>query len=142
MNTEIIAVGSELLLGQIVNTNAQFISQNLSDLGINVYYHTVVGDNRNRFMEALNIASKRADLIITTGGLGPTMDDLTKETIADFLGFELVLHEPSARAIREYFEKRGRTLTENNLKQAMFPKDAIVLPNHHGTAPGAILEKG
>jgi len=141
MNTEIIAVGSELLLGQIVNTNAQFISQNLSDLGINVYYHTVVGDNRNRFMEALNIASKRADLIITTGGLGPTMDDLTKETIADFLGFELVLHEPSARAIREYFEKRGRTLTENNLKQAMFPKDAIVLPNHHGTAPGAILEK-
>ncbi len=141
MNTEIIAVGSELLLGQIVNTNAQFISCSLSDLGINVYYHTVVGDNRNRFMEALKIASKRADLIITTGGLGPTMDDLTKETIVDFLGLKLTLHEPSAQAIREYFKKRGRTLTENNLKQAMFPEEAIVLPNKHGTAPGAIIEK-
>ncbi len=141
MNTEIIAVGSELLLGQIVNTNAQYISNNLSDLGINVYYHTVVGDNRNRFMEALKIASGRADLIITTGGLGPTMDDLTKETIADFLGLKLTLHEPSAQAIREFFKKRGRTLTENNLKQAMFPKEAVVLPNNYGTAPGAIIEK-
>ena len=92
-------------------------------------------------MEALKIASGRADLIITTGGLGPTMDDLTKETIADFLGLKLTLHEPSAQAIREFFKKRGRTLTENNLKQAMFPKEAVVLPNNYGTAPGAIIEK-
>lgn len=141
MDAEIIAVGSELLLGQIANTNAQYISQRLSSVGINVYYHTVVGDNRRRLLEALEIACRRADIIITTGGLGPTMDDLTKETVAEFLGLELVLHQPSAQAIREYFEKRGRTMTENNLKQAMFPKEAIILPNEMGTAPGAIIEK-
>ncbi|MBM7581461.1 nicotinamide-nucleotide amidase [Caldicoprobacter guelmensis] len=141
MDAEIIAVGSELLLGQIANTNAQYISQRLSSVGINVYYHTVVGDNRSRLLQALEIACKRANLIITTGGLGPTMDDLTKETIAEFLGIELVLHQPSAQAIREFFAKRGRTMTENNLKQAMFPKEAIILPNDVGTAPGAIIEK-
>ncbi|MFO7295753.1 MAG: competence/damage-inducible protein A [Clostridia bacterium] len=141
MDAEIIAVGSELLLGQIANTNAQYISQRLSSVGLNVYYHTVVGDNRKRLLSALEIACKRADIIITTGGLGPTMDDLTKETVAEFLGLELVLHQPSAQAIREYFSKRGRTMTENNLKQAMFPKEAIVLPNDVGTAPGAIIER-
>ncbi|MCM8900802.1 competence/damage-inducible protein A [Caldicoprobacter algeriensis] len=141
MDAEIIAVGSELLLGQIANTNAQYISQRLSSVGVNVYYHTVVGDNRKRLLEALEIACKRADIIITTGGLGPTMDDLTKETIAEFLGLELVLHQPSAQAIREFFARRGRTMTENNLKQAMFPREAIILPNDVGTAPGAIIEK-
>ncbi len=141
MDAEIIAVGSELLLGQIANTNAQYISQRLSSVGVNVYYHTVVGDNRERLLKALEIACKRADIIITTGGLGPTMDDLTKETVAEFLGLELVLHQPSAQAIREYFAKRGRTMTENNLKQAMFPREAMVLPNDVGTAPGAIIEK-
>jgi len=141
MNTEVIGVGSELLLGQIANTTAQYISHCLSSLGINVYYHTVVGDNRNRLLEALEIASRRVDLIITTGGLGPTMDDLTKETIAEFLGLELTLHQPSAQAICDFFARKGRTMTENNLKQAMFPKEAIVLPNEMGTAPGAIIEK-
>lgn len=141
MNVEIIGVGSELLLGQIANTDAQYISQRLSELGINVYYHTVVGDNHQRLLEALKIASGRADVIITTGGLGPTLDDLTKETVAEYLGLPLVLHQPSVEAIKEYFKKRNRVCTDNNLKQAMFPEQAIVLPNSEGTAPGAIIEK-
>jgi len=141
MNVEILGIGTELLLGQIANTDAQYISQKLSQLGINVYYHTVVGDNHNRLMEALKIASSRADIIITTGGLGPTLDDLTKETVAEYLGLPLVLHEPSAEAIKEYFKARNRVCTQNNLKQAMFPESAVVLKNNVGTAPGAIVEK-
>lgn len=140
MDAEIIGVGSELLLGQIANTDAQYISQRLSQLGINVYYHTVVGDNRNRIIEALNNATNRVDLIFTTGGLGPTMDDLTKEALAEFLNIPLVLHQPSIEAMEEFFSKRGRTISENNYKQAYFPQDALVLPNNHGTAPGAIVE--
>ncbi|HZJ82272.1 MAG TPA: competence/damage-inducible protein A [Clostridia bacterium] len=140
MDAEIIGVGSELLLGQIANTDAQYISQRLSELGINVYYHTVVGDNNKRMQRALEIAWKRVNLIITTGGLGPTMDDLTKEMISEFLGLSLVLHKPSARAIESFFLERGREITENNYKQAYFPEGAIILPNNHGTAPGAIVE--
>lgn len=141
MNVEILAVGSELLLGQIANTDAQYISQRLSQLGINVYYHTVVGDNRQRMLEALKIASSRADIIITTGGLGPTLDDITKETVAEYLGLPLVLHQPSVDAINEYFKSRNRICTQNNFKQAMFPEKAIVLKNSVGTAPGAIIEE-
>lgn len=141
MNAEIIGVGSELLLGQIANTDAQYISQKLAEVGVDVYYHTVVGDNKKRLLEALEIASRRSDVVITTGGLGPTADDLTKETVAEFLGLALVLHEPSAKAIKAFFYKRNRPFTKNNLKQALFPKEAIVLPNEHGTAPGAIIEK-
>ena len=140
MDAEIIGVGSELLLGQISNTDALYISQKLSQLGINVFYHTVVGDNKNRLKEALEIASRRADLIFTTGGLGPTMDDLTKETIADFLGLNMFLHEESIEAIKGYFAKRGRTMSQNNNKQACFPEGAKIMPNNHGTAPGAIVE--
>src|SRR5690606_2674871 len=106
MDAEIIGVGSELLLGQIANTDAQYISQKLSQLGINVFFHTVVGDNNKRLKEVLKIAVSRADLIITTGGLGPTMDDLTKETIAEFLGIPMELHQPSVKQIEEYFAKR------------------------------------
>ena len=141
MNVEILAVGSELLLGQIANTDAQYISQRLSQLGINVYYHTVVGDNRQRMLEALKIASSRADIIITTGGLGPTLDDITKETVAEYLGLPLVLHQPSVDAINEYFKSRNRICTQNNFKQAMFPEKTIVLKNSVGTAPGAIIEE-
>jgi len=141
MNAEIIGIGSELLLGQIANTDARFISQQLSQLGINVYYHTVVGDNHDRLLEALDTAYRRADLIITTGGLGPTMDDLSKETIAEYLGLEMTLHQPSADHIRRYFNERNRPMSDSNLKQAMFPKDAHILPNARGTAPGAIIEK-
>ncbi len=142
MDAEIIGVGSELLLGQIANTDAQYISQKLSQFGINVFYHTVVGDNGNRLKKALEIARNRVDIIFTTGGLGPTMDDLTKETIAEFLNIPLVQHQPSIQAIEEYFIKRGRTISQNNYKQAYFPEGAIVLPNNYGTAPGAIVEQG
>ena len=105
MNAEIIAVGSELLLGQIANTNAKFISNQLSELGINVYYHTVVGDNRERLQEAIRIAEQRADCIIFSGGLGPTKDDLTKETIATSFSVDLTFDEVALSYIEEFFTK-------------------------------------
>lgn len=141
MNAEIIAVGSELLLGQIANTNAQFLSKQLADLGVNVFYHTVVGDNANRLKEAIRVAESRADLLIFSGGLGPTKDDLTKETIANHLGKELIFDEIALQSIEEYFEKTKRTMTENNKKQALVLEDSQVLPNDHGMAPGMFLEK-
>lgn len=140
MNFEIISIGTELLLGQIVNTNARDISQLLSELGMNVYYTTVVGDNPERLSEALEIAAGRADGIITTGGLGPTKDDLSKETIARFCGLKCVTHEESKRKLIEIFEKQGRYMPKNNLKQADMPEGCIVLKNEFGTAPGAIIE--
>ena len=140
MNAEIIGVGSELLLGQISNTDAQYLSRQLSSLGIDVFWHTVVGDNRDRLLQTLRIASDRSDIIITTGGLGPTMDDLSKETVAEFLGLDLVLHQPSLKRIREHFAATGRTMTKNNIKQAMFPRESIILQNDIGTAPGAVME--
>ena len=138
MNGEIIAVGTELLLGNIVNTNAQFLSEELSNLGINVYYQTVVGDNRERLRNTISEALKRADLLILTGGLGPTDDDLTKETVAELLGLEMYLHEESKALIEKYLK---RAISESNLKQAYIPNGAIVLRNDHGTAPGIIVEK-
>jgi nicotinamide-nucleotide amidase len=141
MNAEIIGVGSELLLGQIANTDAQYLSQQLSGLGINVFFHTVVGDNAARLKEVLGLAHKRSDLIITTGGLGPTMDDLTKETVAEFLGLPMILDQKSLDGIHCLFHTRGWPLAPSNDKQAMFPKGAIILSNENGTAPGAIIEK-
>lgn len=141
MKAEIIAVGTEILLGQIVNTNAQFISRELSHLGIDLHYQTVVGDNACRLTEVLDIAFGRADMVILTGGLGPTNDDLTKETVAAYFGLELELHEPSLSEIKVIFERLGREMTENNKKQAMLPKDAIILQNDNGTAPGCIISK-
>lgn len=141
MNAEIIAVGSELLLGQIANTNAQYLSKKLSSIGINVFYHTSVGDNRDRILEVLYIASKRSEIIILTGGLGPTLDDLTKETLAEFLNLGLVEDETSVNTIESYMKMRGRPVTANSLKQAMFPQGSLILPNDHGTAPGAIVKK-
>ena len=105
---EILSVGTELLLGNIVNADAQMLSQGLSELGLNVYYHTVVGDNPNRARQAVEIAKNRADIIITTGGLGPTCDDLTKNILAETFGRKLVFHEPSAQRIRAHFERIGR----------------------------------
>lgn len=140
MNFEIISIGTELLLGQIVNTNARDISRMLSELGMNVYYTTVVGDNPERLKEAIEIASKRADGIITTGGLGPTCDDLSKETIAEFCNLKCVPHEESKRRIIERFKKQNRYMAESNLKQADMPEGCIVLQNNCGTAPGAIIE--
>ncbi|MBV7503697.1 competence/damage-inducible protein A [Bacillus sp. sid0103] len=140
MNAEIIAVGSELLLGQIVNTNARFLSQQLAGLGINVYFHTVVGDNPDRLKTAIEIAERRADLIIFTGGLGPTKDDLTKETIARHLGKELVTDENALASIELYFNRTNRVMTENNRKQALVLSGAHILPNDHGMAPGMVVE--
>ncbi|MCR2820647.1 competence/damage-inducible protein A [Lederbergia panacisoli] len=139
MNAEIIAVGTELLLGQIVNTNAKFLSEQLAEIGVNVYYHTVVGDNPVRLEKAILHAEERADLIIFTGGLGPTKDDLTKETIAKHIGTSLVLDEDAMQTILAYFQKTGRTMTENNKKQALVLDGARVLPNEHGMAPGMFL---
>lgn len=140
MNFEIISIGTELLLGQIVNTNARDISRMLSELGMNVYYTTVVGDNPDRLREALEIAANRADGIITTGGLGPTKDDLSKETIAEFCGCKCLPDEESLRRLEERFAKQGRYMPKNNLKQADMPEGCIILKNNNGTAPGAIIE--
>ncbi|MBZ5202386.1 competence/damage-inducible protein A [Planomicrobium chinense] len=140
MNAEIIAVGSELLLGQITNSNARFLSNHLAELGINVYYHTVVGDNAGRLEEVIQIAEERADLIIFTGGLGPTKDDLTKETIARHLGTTLEMDEEALESIVAFFERAGRVMTENNKKQALVLKGSEVLANHHGMAPGMLYK--
>ena len=137
---EILSVGTELLLGNIANTDAQMISQGLSELGLNVYYHTVVGDNPRRVKDAVLLARKRADIIITTGGLGPTCDDLTKNALADAFGKTLVYDEASAQRIRTFFQRLGRTMTENNLQQAMLPEGCTILVNDWGTAPGCAFE--
>ena len=139
---ELIAVGTELLLGNIANTDAQILSQGLSALGITVHYHTVVGDNPQRLRDALDIAKTRADIIITTGGLGPTYDDLTKQTICAAFGRELVLHEDILETIRSYFARSGRTMPDNNVQQAMLPVGCTVFDNPVGTAPGCAFEEG
>ena len=141
MKAEIIAVGSELLLGQITNTNAAFISSRLAEVGIDVYYHTVVGDNPKRLEEAITIAENRADLIIFSGGLGPTKDDLTKETIATMLGAQLEIDSNALTSIEAYFKRTGRAMTENNKKQALVLTGSTVLANHYGMAPGMAIEK-
>ena len=137
MNCEIISVGTELLLGEIVNLDAQTISQGLSEQGINVYYHTVVGDNPERLRQALAIAKERADMIITTGGLGPTADDLTKETIAAAFGKKLVMDPVQQKRLHE---RMGARMTPNNEKQAVLPEGCTVLENDWGTAPGCAFE--
>lgn len=141
MDAEILAVGTELLMGQIANTNAQYISQRLNDIGINVYYHSVVGDNPVRLKSALELALKRSDVVIMTGGLGPTQDDLTKETVSEIVGKKLVLHDESLKRIENYFNRINRPLTKNNIKQAYLPEDCLVIKNDNGTAPGCIIEK-
>lgn len=140
MVAELLAVGTELLMGQISNTNAQYISKRLSELGINVYYHTVVGDNPIRLKETLLKALHRSDIVITTGGLGPTRDDLTKETIAEALNKPMVLHPEILDKLKAFFKKTGREMTENNQRQAYLPEDCIPIENKNGTAPGCIIE--
>ncbi len=140
MNAEIIAVGTELLLGQIVNSNAQFLSQELAALGIGVYYQTVVGDNLNRLSAACSQAIERADIVILTGGLGPTTDDLTKEAVARVLGRELQFSEDVWQTIVARMQRFGRSIPENNRKQAYVPEGGFVLPNPNGTAPGVAIE--
>lgn len=141
MKCEILAVGTEILLGDILNTNAQYLSRELAELGFDVYYHEVVGDNKERILKALETSFNRSDIIITTGGLGPTKDDMTKELVSEFLGMKMCLHEESLKSIKEYFNKMGREFVKSNEKQAYFPKEAIILKNSNGTAPGAVFEK-
>lgn len=139
MNAEIIAVGSELLLGQIVNTNARFLSRELAKIGVNVFYHTVVGDNQARLRAALQIAEKRANVIILTGGLGPTKDDLTKETIAEQINRALVINDEAIHSIENYFKNMNRPMTNNNRKQALVIEGSHVLKNDYGMAPGMLV---
>src|SRR5699024_8536928 len=136
MKAELIAVGTEILLGDIVNTDAQVISQGLSELGIDVYYQTVVGDNPQRLERVIREAKERADIIITTGGLGPTLDDLTKETLARVFGKRMALNTEALDRIRAFFDGIGREMTPNNEKQAWLPEGCVPLQNDWGTAPG------
>ncbi len=137
---EILCVGTELLIGDIVNTNAAYLSRRLANLGIGVYRQAVVGDNPERLAEDVRAALSRADLVVMSGGLGPTYDDLTKETVAKVFGRDMYMHEPSLARIEAYFAATGRTMTENNKKQAVMPEGAIVFPNDYGTAPSLALE--
>lgn len=143
MKAEIIAVGTELLLGQIVNTNAQFLSQECAGLGIDVYFQTVVGDNESRLRDALHLAKNRADLVICTGGLGPTQDDLTKDVLAAYLGRTLQIHQPSMDKITALFESRGVHMVESNRRQALHIEGSHLLPNDTGLAVGdALIQDG
>ncbi|WP_252313769.1 competence/damage-inducible protein A [Sinobaca sp. H24] len=137
MNAEIIAVGSELLLGQIANTNGQHLSKELAALGISIFRHTVIGDNTERLREAMAEAEKRADLVVLTGGLGPTEDDLTKDVAAEHTGRRLLEHSPSMQKLTAFFEERGMVLTEANKRQALYLEDSVVLKNHNGLACGS-----
>ena len=140
MVVELISVGTEILLGNITNTNAQYLAEKCAALGLSCYHQVTVGDNEARLCAAVRTAIDRADVIILTGGLGPTEDDLTKETVAKVTGRRLIMDERSKERIRKFFEKIGRTdITENNWKQAMVPEGAIVVDNHNGTAPGLIV---
>ena len=139
-NAEILCVGTEILIGDIVNTNAAYISEKLARLGIAQYYQAAVGDNPERLAGAISDALGRADLIIMSGGLGPTYDDLTKETAAKCMGRSLYMHEPSLERIKEIFAFRGKTMTKNNEKQAMMPEGSVIFENNAGTAPGCAIE--
>lgn len=141
MRAEIITVGTEILLGDIVNTNSQFLAKELAQLGIDVYYQGTVGDNEKRLYECFEESLKRSDIVITTGGLGPTKDDITKEIAAKYFNQELELDELSWLKIKDYFNKIGIEPTINNKKQALFPKECTVLENNNGTAPGAVFSK-
>ena len=140
METEILSVGTELLLGHVTNTDARDISEMLSQIGINVRYHTVVGDNPRRLEDCVKVAKERADIIITTGGLGPTCDDLTKQILAKAFGLELVRNEAEYQGLYEYIQT-GKMFTPNNFQQAMLPEGCTVFHNEWGTAPGCAFEK-
>ena len=139
MNCEIITVGTELLLGEILDTNTQFLSRELAELGINVLYQTSVGDNELRLENAYKLAFSRSDIVILTGGIGPTTDDITKETVANVLGVPLEFNQYSYDRIEEYFLRRNLSCAKSNRKQAYFPKDSIIIPNEAGTAPGCLV---
>lgn len=143
MVVELISVGTEILLGNIVNTNAAYLAERLAGLGMSVYYQTTVGDNPERLRETLQMAKKRSDVVILSGGLGPTQDDLTKETAAKVCGKKLYEDSTAKQMLISYFQRLGRKpeeISENNWKQAIVPEDSIVLYNDNGTAPGLIIQ--
>ena len=139
MKAEIMAVGTEILLGDILNTNARYLSRELALLGVGVYYQTVVGDNEERLLNAFKLAFERADMVITTGGLGPTDDDITKETGGQFFNLKMVENEEAVKNVKDYF--KGREMPKSNRKQGFVPEGATVFYNHNGTAPGCMIEK-
>ena len=141
MKAEILSIGTEILLGDIVNTNAQFLPKALADLGIDVYYQSVIGDNEERILKAFKDGFERADIIVTTGGLGPTQDDLTKELAAKYFNKELYLHKPTLEWIKDYLNIKDEEVLESNKKQAYIPEDSIILENKNGTAPGLIINE-
>ncbi len=141
MNCELISVGTEILLGDILNTNAQYLSREIASLGFNVLFQCTVGDNRERLLKTLKASASRSDILILTGGLGPTPDDMTKEVCAEFFQKELLLDEPSLKKIEDFYKLRKIPMPECNIKQALIPEDATVLENENGTAPGCIMEK-
>lgn len=141
MRAEIICIGTELLLGQIVDTNAAYLAQELAGLGIDLYHKSTVGDNLERIIATLGQAWERSDLLILSGGLGPTQDDLTREAVAGLIHEELEFNTEAWEQVRAYFEKTGRPVSENNRRQAMFPRSGRVIPNRLGTAPAMLVEK-
>lgn len=143
MKAEILCVGTELLLGDIVNTNAAYIAKELANIGIDVYYQSVIGDNDERLKEGLALAFSHADIVVLTGGLGPTYDDLTKETVAAYFHKEMKMDEESLKSIEGFFKRLDRPMTQNNKKQALMPEGSTIFPNKNGTAPGlAVSENG
>lgn len=141
MKAEVLCIGTEILLGDIVNTNGAYIAQQLASLGIDIYHQSVVGDNPGRLADSLKLALSRADIIITTGGLGPTYDDVTKKTVADHFGLGMEMHAPSVQKIEALFKNRGIKMTPNNLLQAQVPAGSTVFFNDTGFAPGIAVEK-
>lgn len=141
VTAEIICVGTELLLGDIVDTNSAHLSQGLAELGINLFHRETVGDNHDRLVCVLKNALESNDIVITSGGLGATCDDITKECVSEAMGLKLVLHEPSLRRIEEHYRRRDAVMTENNVKQAYIPEGAIVFDNDYGTAPITAVQK-
>lgn len=141
MIVEVLCIGTELLIGDIVNTNAAYISKKLSEYGFDVLYHSVCGDNRERLENSVKLAFSRCDILVTTGGLGPTYDDISLELCAKSLGLKLYTDERIVEQLKGYFAKTGRVMTDNNLKQALVPEDSKVFMNEFGTAPGIAVEK-
>ncbi|OCL28046.1 competence/damage-inducible protein A [Orenia metallireducens] len=141
MKAEIITIGTELLLGQIIDSNSQWIGQRLAEIGVNLYYKATVGDNKERVLDTLKNSINRSDIIITTGGLGPTQDDLTRECIGEALGLELIKDEELLMDIRDYFDKMGHEMADNNIKQAYLPEGAVAIDNPEGTAPGILINQ-
>ena len=141
MKCELVFVGTELLLGDILNTNAQYLSKKLAALGFDVMFQSVVGDNPERLRFVLEEALSRSDVIITTGGLGPTKDDLTKEICAGVFGLPLEMHKESLERIHEYFKAKNVPMPKSNEKQALMPRGSVVFKNNNGTAPGCAMEK-